>query len=131
MTEDTQGECREIIRPITIFCDIDGTLLRHYGSTMGVAMTGAGVEILPGVRDKIEEWDLKGYNIILVTGRRESMRSITEKQLSKFGIVYDQLVMGIGGGDRYLINDTKPNCSKTTCFGITVERNGGIEGVGV
>ena len=39
----------------------------------------------------------KGYIIVLVFLEEESMRKNTEKQLSEAGIVYDQLVMGIGG----------------------------------
>ena len=66
------------------------------------------------------------YNIIvLVTGRRESMRKNTEKQLSEAGIIYDQLVMGIGGGSRVLINDDKPNGTKTASA-YSISRNNGI-----
>ena len=58
-----------------------------------------------GTEDKINEWDAKGYNIILITGRRESLRKKTEEQLLSKNIFYDQLVMGVGGGDRVIIND--------------------------
>jgi len=131
MTEAVENECREIVRPTTIFCDIDGTLLKHEGPMMGIATKDAKAIILPGVRAKLEEWDLKGYNLILTTGRRESARVATERQLARIGIAYDQLVMGIGGGERYVINDTKPDSGDPTCFGITVKRNKGIEGVSV
>ena len=47
--------------------------------------------------------------IILTTGRKEGMRRITEQQLENAGIVYDRLIMGIGGGIRVLINDLKPH----------------------
>ena len=56
------------------------------------------------------------------------MRRVTEKQLRDVGIFYDQLIMGVGGGARYLINDTKPNGSQAA-FAINVERNVGIEGI--
>jgi len=131
VTDKIETEIRETEKPITIFSDIDGTILKHYGSTMAVAMKNGKAEILPGVREKFEEWDLKGYNIILTTGRRESMREVTEEQLSRFGIIYDNLIMGIGGGKRYLINDTKPDDDEPTCFGITVKRNAGLKGINV
>lgn len=126
MTDKEEIEIRKKEIPNTIFIDIDGTLLKHYGADIAVAMREGKAEILPGVKEKFEEWYLKGYNIILTTGRRESMRAITVEQLSRFGIIYDILIMGIGGGSRYIINDTKPNNEDPTCFGITVKRNTGL-----
>lgn len=115
------------IRPKTIICDIDGTLVKH-GTPSAVATPKHKMEILPGTLTKLEEWEAKGCRIILLTGRKESMRKITEKQLRDVGIFYDQLIMGVGGGARYLINDTKPNGSQAA-FAINVERNVGIEGI--
>jgi hypothetical protein len=129
MTDKTEREIREIERPATIFCDIDGTLLKHFGTTIDIYPLKDKAELLSGVLEKFEEWDLKGYNIILVTGRREGLRELTKKQLNNFGIIYDTLIMGIGGGKRYLINDTKPDSNEPTCFGITVKRNVGLENV--
>ena len=59
--------------------------------------------------DKILEWNKKGYTIILTTGRRESNRELTIKQLQEAGIFYDQLIMGVGRGPRVVINDLKPD----------------------
>ncbi len=120
-------------RPKTIICDIDGTLIPHQGPTKA-AMTEHGIDLdtfpLPGVSDKLVEWDRKGYNIILLTGRKESMRENTEKHLASIGIFYDQLVMGVGGGPRILINDKKPD-GKDTAFAINVERNKGLNDITV
>jgi len=110
-------------RPKTIFIDIDGTLLFHFG--YGILQT-KNTQILPGVIDKFNEWDSKGYNIILTTGRRESERRFTEEQLQDVGIVYDQLIMGLGGGQRIVINDTKSNSDDVTALAICVIRNTGI-----
>ena len=79
--------------------------------------------------EKINEWDLKGYNLILITGRRESQRRRTEKQLSSFGIFYDHLIMGVGGGDRVIINDKKPNKEGDTALAINLKRNEGLKNV--
>ena len=73
------------LRPKTIFCDIDGTLVRHNPPTE-TTNSNAELELLPGVLEKLLEWDKLGYNIILVSGRRESSRLATEKQLAKLGI---------------------------------------------
>jgi hypothetical protein len=53
------------------------------------------------------------------------MRTQTERQLQEVGIFYDQLIMGIGGGPRVLINDNKPD-GKEAAFAINIERNKGI-----
>ena len=75
------------------------------------------------------EWDAKGYNIILITGRRESQRQKTEKQLQRAGIFYDDLVMGFSGGDRILISDKKLDSERDTTFAINIDRNKGIKDV--
>lgn len=116
-----------MIRPKTLFIDIDGTLLKHH--EIANQQAHINPELLPGVLEKFEEWDRNGYNIILITGRRESERKLTEEQLNNIGIVYDKLIMGIGGGDRIIINDTKPNSDKPTAYGITVKRNEGIKNI--
>jgi len=59
------------------------------------------------------------------------MRNKTEKQLSKIGIFYDQLIMGIGGGDRVLINDRKPDSTRDTAYVINLDRNEGLKGVNI
>ena len=113
-------------RPKTIFCDIDGTLWNHVGGISKQSKTEKH-ELLPNTISAIEKWDKLGYNIILTTGRKESLRELTEKHLKSIGIVYDKLIMGIGGGDRILINDRKPNGNRNTAYAINVVRNKGIQ----
>ncbi len=114
-------------RPKTILCDIDGTLVKHEIPTKKTS-PNKQLELLPGTVEKLSEWDAKGYNVILITGRRESMRKATEEQLARLGVFYDQLIMGIGGGDRILINDNKPD-GRETAFAINLERNKGIDDI--
>jgi ribonucleotide monophosphatase NagD (HAD superfamily) len=111
-------------RPKTIICDIDGTLIEH-DLPATTSHPDYNMRLLPGTLEKISDWDKKGYNIILLTGRRESSRKQTEEQLSKVGIFYDQLIMGVGGGKRYLINDLKPD-GDTAAYSINLIRNVGI-----
>jgi len=112
------------IIPKTIFCDIDGTLWKHNG---GVFKQNKNDNVLlPNTEDAIDSWDKKGYKIILTTGRKESLRDITESELKRNGIVYDQLIMGLGGGDRIIINDKKPNGERNTCYAVNLVRNQGI-----
>lgn len=112
-------------RPYTIFCDIDGTLVKHNPPSIA-ANPNTKLELLSGTIEKLNEWDSKGYNIILVTGRKESMREVTEKQLREVGIFYDKLIMGIGGGKRIVINDKKPDNNDPTAESFCLERNKGI-----
>ena len=84
------------------------------------------MKILPGTVEKLWEWDKLGYNIILTTGRKECLRKTTEEQLLKVGIIYDQLIMGIGGGVRVLINDKKAGSENETALAISLKRNEGI-----
>lgn len=116
-------------RPKTIFIDIDGTIV-HHTEEISTQVTGA-LTLLDGTLDKFKEWDRKGYRIILTTGRRESTRKKTEEQLASLGIFYDQLIMGIGGGVRVLINDKKRGETYDTAFSINLVRNEGIKNIDI
>ena len=120
-------------RPKTIICDIDGTLVWHRAGCGPSHILTHPAELLDGTIEKLEEWDKKGYNIILLTGRKESLREKTEKDLQRLGIFYDRLIMGVGGGARVVINDLKPGESddNPTAIAITLKRNVGISGIDV
>jgi hypothetical protein len=111
----------------TLFIDIDGILLFHWNDPN--RQTKHTATILPGVLEKFAEWNMKGYYIVLVTGRRESERSATIRQLEEAGIVYDLLITGIGRGDRIIINDLKPDSDEPTAFAINIKRNEGLSDV--
>lgn len=117
-------------RPKTIFCDIDGVLFFHSGDITKQHLLTTDELYIDGVKEAITEWDRKGYKIVLTTGRRESTREYTEKQLNDAGIFYDILIMGISGGVRVLINDFKQGCKDETAIAINLERNQGIKGLG-
>ncbi len=112
-------------RPKTIFCDIDGTLIQHIGNLTDALL--GNQKVLEGTIETLNIWERKGYRIILTTGRKESMRQVTEKLLSDLGIFYDLLIMGIGGGDRIIINDKKPDSDDNTCMAYNLIRNQGIK----
>jgi len=114
--------------PKTIICDIDGVLIKHTGD---ITTQRLGGELLPGVKQTLISWDRKGYKIILITGRRESIREDTIKQLAKLDIFYDELIMGVGGGDRIIINDMKPQSDRPTCKAVYLERNTGLKEIDI
>jgi|TARA_R110000787_G_scaffold51004_4_gene121111 hypothetical protein len=113
-------------RPKTIICDIDGTLVKHL-SPLETTKPGFKMELLSGTLEKLAEWDIKGYNIILISGRREGARKETEKQLSEVGIIYDKLILGVGGGVRVLLNDKKPDGTTETAIAYNLTRNEGVK----
>ncbi|MAG25611.1 hypothetical protein CMI47_08545 [Candidatus Pacearchaeota archaeon] len=119
------------MKPKTIFCDIDGTLCEYpYSSEMGnYDFDQKNMQPLPGTLKKLWEWDKAGHIIILTTGRKEGMRESTERQLREAGVIYDRLIMGIGGGARVLINDLKPNRAGDTAIAINLKRDIGVKDV--
>ena len=116
-------------RPKTIFCDLDGTLVKH-SNPIDIQNPDFVLEVLPGVHDKLNEWDTRGYHVVITTGRKESSRKSTIIQMQRAGINYDQLIMGFGGGDRILINDRKPHESdRDTAYCINLKRDEGLEDI--
>lgn len=99
------GKTKEFLsnKPKTIFIDLDGTMVKHMHAISEVYFND--VTLLPGVREKLNEWDSQGHKIVLVTARKESVRELTVSQLNALGIAYDQLVMGVSTGTRLMIND--------------------------
>ena len=109
------------------FCgsDIDGTIFK-YRQNVSVAAVFQNAESLPGVVKKFNEWEAAGHKIILITGRRESIREITEKTLIENGIPFDMLIMGCADTGRILINDIN-FVGKTKAHAVNLERDAGFE----
>lgn len=112
-------------KPKTLFIDIDGTIAKHQHAISGVYQNKT--EVLPGVIKKFDEWDSAGYRIILTTGRKESARAVTEKQLEEMQISYDMLIMGVGTGNRILINDKLSEDMFDRASAINVITDAGFE----
>jgi len=115
--------------PKTIFCDLDGTLTEHPKDVGLIQDPNYELEVLPGVKEFLYKIDVNRYHLVITTGRKVSAREATVKQLQRAGILYDQLIMGFGGGDRILINDRKGNSEEDTAFAINITRNEGVKDV--
>ena len=113
-------------KPSTLFIDIDGTLLEHKHAISTVYETQP--RLLEGVREKLDSWDSRGHTIILVTARKESARKLTEKHLQLLAIPYDQLIMGVTSGRRYVINDRLED-SPERAVGVNVLTDGGFANI--
>jgi hypothetical protein len=108
----------------TIFSDIDGTLIEQVSFE---ELDPNVVNVLPGVKEKMLEWYDAGHYIVLTTARPEHLREITEIQMNKAGIRFDQLVMGIGREERILINNnSSKDPQRNRAFGVPVARDGGF-----
>lgn len=124
--EQYLGKIKEFYtnKPKTIFCDIDGTIIQHAHIFSEVGKTLS--ELLPGVKEKFNEWDSKGYKVILTTARKESARRLTEKQLSSLGLSWDYLLMGVTSGQRVLINDKLMDKDPDRAVAINLITNDGF-----
>ena len=114
-------------KPKTIFCDIDGTLVKHAHRFSDLKDTEP--ILLPGVREKFNQWDSQGHKIILCTARKESAREMTESHLRMLGLCWDILIMGVTSGQRVLINDKLNVTHPDRAIGINVITNEGFENI--
>ena len=115
--------------PKLILLDLDGTVFKHYGSLEN--LVSQPTIVLDGVKEKFQEWYLHDDKIIITTGRQESMREFTEKQLASNNIFYNQLIMDVGRGARVVINDRKPDSNMDTAQAIMLDRNKGMENLNI
>lgn len=95
-------------RPQTVIVDIDGVIFRQIGLWPDIEKIDPQRDLLPGVRDKFLDWEAQGCRIIVMSGRADNYREITERQLRQAGIPYHYLIMAVGMGQRVLINNLKP-----------------------
>jgi len=109
-----------------IICDIDGTMIVHRTHLTNVIKQEP--VLLDGVIEKFQQWDLEGHRIILLTGRRESTRKETERELTELGLFWDVLIMNAGADVRVLVNDLRTD-GTTTAYAINLERDEGFENV--
>ena len=110
----------------TIICDIDGTLLDYQHDIIPHAGHTRDHTALPGVVKRMRQWEVQGCRIVIITGRRESERVRTEKDLRYHNIPYDMLIMGFADTGRVLINDVggKGECK---AHAVSLPRDQGFE----
>ena len=111
----------------TIFCDLDGTIIKHEN----IPDYTKGFELLEGSLEKVNEWRKNNSFIVLTTSRDEQFRSEMEKMLKDANITYEYLVMGLPPGPRYLINDKKPYSDKKMADSFEVIRDVGVKNLNI
>ena len=91
----------------TIIVDLDGCIIKHKESGPHQQWYGSQ-QLLPGVKEAFAEWESESACIVIMTARPECTRKSLERILDHLEIFYEQLIMGVGHGERILINDSKP-----------------------
>lgn len=110
----------------TYFVDIDGTIFKYRKFETYME---SPVEVIESTKSFLIEKKKEGHMIILTTARPKSMIVHTEWELQTNDIPYDNLLMGIERGPRYLINDMDPNNPGERAIGINLQRDKGYEKV--
>ena len=109
----------------SFFFDIDGVLLKHNPHSSNDINNNF---VLGNSCDVLKE--LKDHNnkIILTSARPKKGKKELEQLLKELGIPYDELVLDLNPGPRYLINDIKPSdIFVNQANGINVIRDVGID----
>ena len=90
----------------SIFCDIDGVLLKHSDhSNNNVEKNLPLINNIKALNNLRKE----NHKVILTTARSPKYRAGLERLLKDFNIQYDYLICGLASGPRILINDRKPS----------------------
>jgi uridine kinase len=110
----------------TIFCDLDGTLIKHVPVP---SPSGDDLELLEGSLEKLQEFQEKGYVVILTTSRTQSNVCAVIEKLRALGLNCDQIICDLPLGPRHLINDSKGE--EVRAIAHPVIRDAGIKDVSV
>lgn len=118
---------------LTFFIDIDSTLLPsifedlEQGGKYLQADHPKYSEPLDNVRKTLNMLHHNGHKVILTTGRPETYRKFTEKQLGVSGLYYDAILFGLGTGARVVINDIRPEEPEIpTAVAVNLKPDGGF-----
>jgi len=124
MVEETIQKRR---RYDTIFCDVDGVLLKHSPHSNDNIEDN---QLLGNCVKKFKKWKKEKRKIILCTARPKKTIDTFKKLLKTLDIEYDDLIMGLNPGSRYIINDIKPsNIFVKQSIGLNLIRDEGIDNI--
>lgn len=102
----------------TLFIDFDGVLVEN-----GSEFFNNKWELSKPIIENIKAIQNEYYYVVITSSRPEKMRSVVIEQLEKFGIKYDQVVLGLPSCKRIVINDKANNNATNTAFSINTKRN--------
>jgi hypothetical protein len=117
-----QKRCHE-----NIICDIDGVLFHHNPHSNADINEN---KLIKNCASKLKYWKENNKKIILITSRSKKTKDELIKLLNYYNIIYDELIMGVNPGTRYVINDIKPsNIFTKQAIEININRNEGIDNI--
>lgn len=94
-----------MIKNRTFFVDIDGTIVKYRQFD---SLLNEEAEPIQDVIDFVNLEYKTGSHIVITSARPIEYLEFTKKELEKIGVKYHQLILGIGRGTRYVINDIDP-----------------------
>lgn len=111
----------------TIFIDLDGTLIFH---NSGLDLNGKEIEkVVPvniDIFTKLSKFQQSGGKVIVTTTRPANSNSSLISQIESFGFKPDQIIFGLTGGQRLLVNDIKPSAPHIrTALSMNIARDSG------
>ena len=106
----------------TLFLDIDGTIITN-SSIQFPPYVGEGKPIESNIKYLQEIYAQGKTYIVLTTSRPDHLRDITLEEMSRHGIPYDQLVMGLPHCKRVVVNDFARSNTFPSCEAINIPRN--------
>lgn len=109
----------------TIFLDFDGVLVEHKNHSNDLVKDN---NLIGECSTKIKNLRLKNNKIVITTARPDKTKESFLNLLKSLEIEYDDVLMGLNPGPRYLVNDIKPtNIHVRQAIAFNVERNNGIQ----
>lgn len=106
----------------TIFSDIDGTIFEYRKFNTYLTTVPTPVK---SVVDELNRLKAEGHTIVLTTARPENLREHTVKELKNANVPYDQLVLDLARGTRFLVNDME-DPSKPRAVSVNIKRDQGF-----
>ena len=106
----------------TLFIDIDGTLIENSSSHFPPYIGNTdGIE--PNISIIRHLYETGKFQIILTTARKDKYRKITEEQMKREKIPYDNLIMDLFHSKRIIINDYGKSNPYKSCDSINLKRD--------
>ena len=105
----------QIKQPKLWILDIDGVIFTHNSYLEGKD------KIVPGFIDFYRQIKKEDY-MIIISARKKKYIDITKSSLKKNHIRFNNIIFEVPTGERVIINDKKPDGTKT-CFVFNINRN--------
>ena len=107
----------------TIFCDIDGVLVKNQPAHGAKSYDRQKyVPLEQNVRALLDKMN-QGAKIIFVTARSNEYKKTTRKMLDDLGFAECDLIMDLHHAKRILINDFAPSNPYPSCLTVNIERD--------